>query len=616
MRSPSFSRDWLLLLLASEARLALARPPLQQPLQDVSHLSAGADSGHVYGSHGAVACESTICSKIGVDLMRQGGTAADALVGTTLCVGVVGMYHSGIGGGGFMLVRDAQGNYECVDYRETAPAAAYENMYDGNIVGSVFGGLAVAVPGELRGLAYLHEKHGALPWETVVLPAVHVARNGFRVSEDLVRYMDSAMSMGGTFLVDDPVWAVDFAPNGRLVQLGDIITRKRYANTLEAIAKKGINDFYEGAMAKAMVELIRDRNGSMTLDDYRRYTIQVRPAVSTVFRGRRLFSTGAPSSGAVALSVLKTMEQFPPADSDEHINLTTHRFDEALRFGYAARSHLGDPAYVKGAAAFEADLLSTQRAAANRRKIRDDTTLPVEAYDPAGTYVASPGHGTSHVVATDRSGMAVSSTTTINTLFGSLLMTADSGIILNNEMNDFSIPGADNEFGYPPSPANFIRGGKRPLSSITPLMAETLPGDDDDDDDDDDNDDNGVVDNGGSSTEWSAKRPGQLHLVTGAAGGSRILSATVQVAWHVLEHGRSMAAALAAPRLHDQLIPNRVTFETHFDNGTVASMAARGHDVLWTTRLESAAQGIRVLADGRFEAAGEPRQHNSGGEVF
>ncbi|CAK7218802.1 hypothetical protein SCUCBS95973_003607 [Sporothrix curviconia] len=592
---------YALLLLVWRPHLTAALPTLQKPLH-----GNDLDRDNVVpqpGSHGAVACESTICSKIGIDLMRQGGNAADAMVGTTLCVGVIGMYHSGIGGGGFMLVRGPDGSYESVDYRETAPAAAYEDMYDGNVYGSVIGGLAVGVPGELRGLEYLHNKYGSLPWKTVVMPAVHVARHGFPVSHDLVRYMTAATNTVGTFLTDDPVWAEDFAPNGTLLQLGDTITRKRYANTLETIATEGIATFYDGAMARDMVQLIRQRNGSMTLDDYKDYKIISRPAVSTMFRGRRLFSTGAPSSGAVALSILKTMEQFPATglhgnggyESDgqnSKVNLSTHRFDEAMRFAYGARTRLGDPDYVDGVAALEADLLSDRRADSTRHKIRDETTLPVEDYNPEGSY-AKPGHGTSHIVTTDCSGLAISSTTTINTLFGSLLMTAEGGIILNNEMNDFSIPHADNEFGYPPSPANYIRGGKRPLSSITPIMAEDVVG--------------------GDGPEM---KPGRLFLVTGAAGGSRIISATAQVAWRVLEQDMSMHDALAEPRLHDQLAPNQVTFEVLFNNSTVASMAARGHNVTWTSTYASAAQGIRVLPGGVFEAASEPRQLNSGGHSF
>ena len=349
--------------------------------------------------------------------------------------------------------------------------------------------------------------------------------------------------------------------------------------------------------AKEVVDTIQASNGSVTLDDLANYQLILRPAVNTTFRGRRLFATGAPSSGAVVLSVLKTMEQYPIVDNDGKLdaNLTTHRFDEALRFGYGARSHFGDPSYVKGVLALEASLLSAENAAANRHKIRDDTTLPVKEYNPSG-YYAEPGHGTSHVVASDRSGLAISSTTTINTLFGSTLMTPRSGIILNNQMNDFSIPQAHNEFGYPPSPANFIRPGKRPLSSMAPIMAEDPVED--------------PVDDGNGGTA------GKLVLVTGAAGGSRIISSTAQVAWHVLDHNMSMRDALAEPRLHDQLAPNYVSFEAKYDRGIVAGLAERGHNVTWVNNWYSAVQGIRILPGGLFEASGEPRQLNSGGSVF
>lgn len=157
------------------------------------------------------------------------------------------MYHSGIGGGGFAMIRDADGNYEAVDFREVAGAAASEDMYQGNVAGSVYGGLAVGVPSEVRGLEYIHEKYGALPWKTVMQGAIHVARDGFKVSKDLIHYIDNTVKgRPGNFLLDDPNWAQDFAPNGRLLQVGEIMTRKRYANTLEKIADNGSNAFYTG----------------------------------------------------------------------------------------------------------------------------------------------------------------------------------------------------------------------------------------------------------------------------------------------------------------------------------------------------------------------------------
>ncbi|ROV92547.1 hypothetical protein VMCG_08942 [Cytospora schulzeri] len=499
------------------------------------------------GSHGAVASESTICSQIGIDLLKRGGNAADALVGTNLCVGVIGMYHSGIGGGGFALVRDADGNYETIDYREAAPAAAYEDMYKGNPEAAVWGGLSVAVPGELRGLEYLHKKYGLLPWRAVVNPAVYVARHGFGVTEDLVRYMSFAIKgPRGNFLVEDPVWAEDFAPNGTLLQLGDTITRKRYADTLEKIGRHGADIFYKGELAKSMVKLVQETNGTLTMDDMTSYSALAKRPITIDFRGFKLYSTGAPSSGSIMLSMLKTMEQYPQSDLAD-TNLTTHRFIESMRFAYGARLELGDPAYVTDIEAFEDALLSVPKAQSVRHRINDSSTLPVREYDPGALFPAET-HGTSHIVAADASGIAISSTTTVNLLFGAQIMTPDSGIILNDEMDDFSIPGVRNSFGFAPSAANFIRPGKRPMSSITPIIAEHP---------------NGTV-----------------FFIAGAAGGSRIISATTQTAWHLLEHGMNMTEAMAAPRVHDQLIPNQAEFEWSFDNGTIGAMVEKGHKQL------------------------------------
>ncbi|KAJ6441766.1 gamma-glutamyltranspeptidase [Purpureocillium lavendulum] len=545
------------------------------------------------GSLGAVASEAAECSAIGRDLIANGGNAADALVGTTFCVGVIGMYHSGIGGGGFAMVRDAHGGYEAVDFRETAPAAAHQDMYRDNVNGSIVGGLAVGVPSEVRGLEYIHKKYGVLPWKMVMQGAIHIARDGFKVTTDTVRYMEKGLATGSfNFLKEDPSFAQDFAPNGTLLSVGDIMTRKRYADTLEKIAEQGGDAFYTGKMAEAMVKYIQQTNGTMTLADLSSYKVLSRPVKSVRYRGVDLHTIGAPASGAVCLNILKTMEQFDvsPADVDNDAangvvgNLTAHRFAEAMRFAYGARVELGDPDYVDGVRAFEDRMLSDANARRIRASISDDHTQPVDAYDPDGTgSYAPPGHGTSHVVTADASGMATSLTTTINLLFGAQIMDPASGVILNNEMNDFSIPGVRNEFGFEPSEANYIRPGKRPLSSVTPVIAS------------------------------DPSRGGALVATVGAAGGSRIITATTAALWHVLEHAMSMRDALAAPRMHDQLMPNTLLLEHDFDNGTAASLAARGHDITRVAPGLSAVQGIMVLDDGAFEAASEPRQRNSAG---
>ncbi|RYO86029.1 hypothetical protein DL766_009984 [Monosporascus sp. MC13-8B] len=545
----------------------------------IAQLAFASPRAGCYGPKlGAVASESAECSRIGTDLLEAGGNAADAIVGTVLCVGVISMYHSGIGGGGFALVRNSEGKYEYIDFRETAPAAAYEDMYKNNTAASLYGGLASGVPGELRGLEYIHKNYGVLPWDQVLAPAIKVARDGFRVTEDLVKYMDSVSP--NDFLTDDPTWAVDFAPTGSRVQLGETITRKRYANTLQVIANEGVDAFYTGSIAEATIAELTKQNGTMTLDDLKNYTVAIRKPAEITYRGYKATSCLAPASGAVALSVLKILDGYDGFDDPAAVNLSTHRLDEAMRFAYAQRTRLGDPSFVDGLAEYQTAMLSDKVAAEVRSKISDYRTQNVSYYNPDGIEsLDTPG--TSHIVAADRSGMAVTLTTTINLLFGSKVMIPETGVIMNNEMNDFSIPGSSNAFGYIPSPANFVRPGKRPLSSMSPTIVETPDG--------------------------------KLYYVIGSAGGSRIITATLQNIHYVIDRGMTAAEALAEPRLHDQLSPNQVTLEWAYDNGTAAYLSSLGHNVTWTKPGSSTAQGLRLLPNGTFEAAGEPRQKNSGG---
>ncbi|KAI4215143.1 MAG: hypothetical protein LQ351_002458 [Letrouitia transgressa] len=499
------------------------------------------------------------------------------------------MYHSGIGGGGFMLVRSSNGSYTFIDFRETAPAAAFQDMYNNDTDLSIFGGLASGVPGELRGLEYVHTHFGKLPWRSVVAPAIKLARYGFTVTADLMRYMDSATEDQENFLVDEPTWAIDFAPNGTRVGLNDTITRKRYANTLEAISEYGVDAFYTGAIANATIQALQAQNGTMTLDDLRNYAVEIRNPSQITYRNYRLTSCSAPSSGEVALSVMKAIEGYADIGDPAAINISTHRLDEAIRFGYGQRSNLGDPSFVPGLDEYQREMINETTAARTRSEISDVRTLNVSEYDPTGlesleTQVLTHRPGTSHIVTADASGMAISLTTTVNLLFGSQLMVPETGVIMNNEMNDFSIPGSSNAFGYVPSPSNFIRPGKRPLSSISPTIVEFLANN-------------------------------TLYFVVGSAGGSRIITATIQNLWHVLDQGLNTAAALAQPRLHDQLSPNQVSFEYAYNNETVAFLKSLGHNVTWIAPGQSTAQALRRLPNGTFEAAGEPRQKASGGFV-
>jgi gamma-glutamyltranspeptidase/glutathione hydrolase len=335
-----------------------------------------------------------------------------------------------------MLVRAPNGTYEFIDFRETAPAAAFEDMYKNNVDASIKGGLASGVPGEVRGLQHLHEKYGSLPWATVLTPAVLVARNGWRVNEDLVRYMASAISSAGgnstsNFLVDDLEFALDFAPKGRLLKLNETITRKRYANTLESIAKDGPDAFYTGPIAAATIRALGAKNGTMTLEDLKNYTVAIRKPSTITYRDYKLTACSAPSGGEVALSVLKIMEGYSDVGVPGNLNLTTHRLDESMKFAYGMRANLGDPLYLEGIDKYQEDMISAKTAAEVRAKISDSQTFNVSYYDPEGLEsLETPG--TSHVVTADHTGMSITLTTTVNLLFGSQLVVPETGVIMNN----------------------------------------------------------------------------------------------------------------------------------------------------------------------------------------
>lgn len=468
-------------------------------------------------------------------------------------------------------------------------------MFKNNVLGSFFGGLAryldttipsamwliygSGVPSEIKGLHHIHKRYGSLPWSTLIHPAIMLARDGFLVSSDFAKAMTVTTEyFGYDFLSKDPIWAEDFAPNGTRVGLGDLMTRKRYAHTLEAIAVGGPEVFYEGQLAKATIRALHERNGSMTMEDLANYDIVSRIPVKTDYKGFRLYGCGAPASGAVALSVMKVLEGYEDFGQSHTMNLSTHRLDEAIRFGYGKRASLGDPDFVDGIPAYEAGMLNQTFADETRGRISDKHTLNVSDYDPEG-FESHENHGTSHIVTADASGMAISMTTTVNLFFGSQVMVPETGVIMNNEMADFSVPNISNVFGYYPSPANYIRPNKRSMSSISPIMVEFANG--------------------------------TLFAVLGASGGSRIITTVIQTALNILERKMTVREALKQPRLHDQLLPNQVSFEWDYDNSTVDYMVGRSHNVTWGL-AGSSSQAIRI-ADGHFEAAGEPRQHDSAG---
>ncbi|KAJ9480229.1 putative Glutathione hydrolase proenzyme (putative) [Pseudozyma hubeiensis] len=574
----------------------------------------------VKGKHGAVSSEVDVCSNIGAQLLQQGGSAVDSIIGTALCVGSIASYHSGLGGGGHALLRspyaaDANTNrkrsnqndarsksasYIHVDFREVFPAAATEDMYSNNPVknASLYGGLAVGVPGEPKAWWDLHQKYGKLPWSKVFEPAITLNRRGFKVTAELAKALNTTQY---PFLCADKRWSRFYCPDGKLAQLGDTIKKERYAETLELIARKGIHPYYQGSIADDIVDTIANNNvlkGIMTKQDLANYRVEYRTPHNVTLRGGkyRLFGTKAPSSGSVVLSTLQTTDQFR-ADGQEdlnNVNVSTHRFIEANKFSYGQRTNYGDPAFVKNVTHLESEYLELDVSKENKNKINDSRTFPMDYYIPSNknTQIMS-DHGTSAITVVDADGMAISLTTTVNTFWGSQLMTKH-GFPLNNELDDASSPGQTNFFGYLPTPANYIQPGKRPLSSISAVIAENA-------------------------------HTGELKLSLSSAGGSRIITAVTQVAYDVLFEGKDAQIALAEPRWHDQLSPNSTTLESPaptipgfvgFSNQTAAFLESVGHNVSFVPIGSSTAQAVERFDDGVLLAATEVRQLAAKGAAF
>ncbi|SJX62497.1 related to gamma-glutamyltransferase [Sporisorium reilianum f. sp. reilianum] len=608
------------LVAASPIQIIESRNNDKQPAFYGAASQGNSPEYSVKGKHGAVSSEVDVCSNIGAELLQQGGTAVDSVIGTALCVGSIASYHSGLGGGGHALLRspvsqddntnrkrsndnDAhskKANYIHVDFREVFPAAATEDMYEKATVknASLYGGLAVGVPGEPKAWWDLHQKYGKLEWATVLEPAIQLNRRGFKVTTELAKALNVTQY---PFLCSDERWSEFYCPNGKIAQLGDTIKKERFAKTLELIARKGIDPFYYGVIADDIVDTIANNKiykGIMTKQDLANYKVEFRQPRNVTLRNSkyRLYGTVAPSSGSVVLSTLQTIDQFH-ADGQEdlaNVNVSTHRFIEANKFSYGQRTNYGDPAFVKNVSRLEGEYLELSTSKANKAKIDDSRTFDLDYYFPSNknTEVMS-DHGTSAITVVDADGMAISLTTTLNVYWGSRLLTK-YGFPLNDELDDASTAGKTNFFGYLPTPANYISPGKRPLSSISAVIAED------------------------TST-------GELKLSLSSAGGSRIITAVTQVAYDVLFKGQDAQAALAEPRWHDQLSPNQTSVESPapqipgfvgFSNTTAAFLASVGHNVTWTPIGSSTAQAVERFDDGVLLAATEVRQLAAKGAAF
>ncbi|KAG2234762.1 hypothetical protein INT48_000111 [Thamnidium elegans] len=530
--------------------------------EDLPHL--------VVGKKGAVAVELKECSDAGLSILKKGGNAVDSAIASALCIGVVNSFATGIGGGGFMLIRSPNGTYEHIDFRETAPAAAFKDMFVKDPMAAQVGGLSVGVPGEIRGFELAHQRHGRLPWKDLFTSAIHVAEDGFKVTDLLY----SKLVKSKSWIEKSPGFAKVYAPSGVIAVPGDLIKRPTLGTTLRKIALEGPDVFYKGAIAETIVNATQAAGGILTLQDMENYRALIRPTIHTYYRGRKVITTAGPTSGPALLSVLNIIEPFF-FNITGPTGLTMHRFVEALKYGFAFRTEISDPDFIKNDDRME-QIISKEWADIVRKNISDNLTHDPLYYEPK--YENNDPHGTMHLSVVDKDDGAVSLTSTVNLMFGAKFMDPVSGVILNDELDDFSIPGVPNNFGLFPSAYNYIEPFKRPLSTITPT----------------------IIEDGNR----------QLELVVGGSGGSQILTATLNVILNTYDFKQNIFEAVKAPRIHHQLIPNEVQFETGYDATILEDLQNKGHVLrnLEETGTVSASQAIRRFENGTVHAASDPRK--------
>ncbi|KAG0264980.1 hypothetical protein BG011_005736 [Mortierella polycephala] len=521
--------------------------------------------------HGAVATEEIHCSEIGVQVLKDGGNAVDAAVASCLCIGTVNMFSAGIGGGGFMTLRLPNGTVEVIDFRETAPAGAHPTMFKENPILAQTGGLSVAVPGEIRGLEAAHKRYGQLPWERLFAPSVKMARDGWAVGPELAKRLQVYREMMETKLD----WSTVFAPNGTVLREGQWIKREALANTLEKIGKEGADAFYTGPIAQNMVDHIHANGGILTMKDMKSYQPLIKKPMVGYYHGRKVYTTPAPTSGPVLISILNILELYDLGRYKADANMEVHRLVEAMKFGYAQRTELGDPDFTDLKDKIKS-IMDKDTAGLIRANISDAQTFPVEYYNPHWGSIDN--HGTTHMSTVDQDDMAVALTSTVNLVFGSKLVDPKTGIILNDEMDDFSIPGVPNAFGLQPSPYNYPEPGKRPLSSCVPTIVE---------------------------------KNGKFEMALGGSGGSRILTSVLQTMLNIYNHGYNVMEAVEAPRVHHQLMPNVVDIESGYSASDIKFLSTRGHNVTVSDILLAKAevQAVHREMDGVIYAASDSRKH-------
>jgi len=533
----------------------------------------------VFAKNGMVSAQEAIATRIGVDVLRQGGNAIDAAVAVGFALAVTLPRAGNLGGGGFMIVHEAKTRKtHAIDYRETAPAGATRNMfldkngeYDrGKAVGTH---LSAGVPGTVAGLAKALEKFGTMTLAELIRPALQLARIGIPVSPGL---RESLTPSRQKKLARWPASRdIFFKPDGTIFEVGERWRQRDLAVTLELIAKRGPSVFYTGEIAGKLVRDMAKHGGLITRDDLASYRPVIREPVRGNYRGYEIVSMPPPSSGGVHLiQMLNVMEGFDIGGMGHNSAASVHVMTEAMKFAYADRSwHLGDPEFWK----VPVTKLTSKSYAMKIAQLIDVKKARTASQIGPGDPKLHEGRNTTHFSVMDSKGNVVSNTYTINLAYGSGIVAEGTGILWNNEMDDFSAkPGVANSFGLIGGAANAIEPGKRPLSSMTPTIV---------------------------------FKEGRPLLATGSPGGSRIITTVLQVVSNVIDHKMDIGRATALPRFHHQWRPDYLRVEAGFSRKTLSTLKNRGH-MIRTTGLMGSTQSIMSVDDG-FSGASDPRRRDA-----